>query len=45
MPVNPLDGFVDRDIERALFQAMLRGESDKRILCLFAPGEQGKTTQ
>jgi len=44
MGIPSQDYFVDREAELALFDAMLRGESDKRVLLLFDAAEKGKTT-
>ena len=43
MLFDVLRGFVDRTRELVLFQQMLRGETDKRILLILEPGEKGKT--
>ncbi len=43
MPRNVLADFVDRRRELALFQQMLDGEVDERIMLLLDRGEQGKS--
>jgi hypothetical protein len=43
MPINPLAGYVNRDNELALFQRMLRGEVQRRVLLILDRAEQGKT--
>jgi hypothetical protein len=43
MPADGAIAFVDRERELALFERMLSGETDKRILCILERGEQGKT--
>jgi len=43
VPADVATDFVDRKRELALFERMLSGETDKRILCVLERGEQGKT--
>lgn len=43
MFLDVLARFIDRELELALFHRMLKGETDKRILCILDHYEKGKT--